>query len=274
MTFETLAPERNLSPIRGVLEAGRKQCRIIGALLMREMATRYGRTGLGFAWVVAEPLAFCFGVMILWGVTKPAYEHGVRLSPFVMTGYMSLVIIRHLIGLMASAIQSNTGLLYHRQIKPVHILFSRALLEVGGGTIAYFIVYVVLLAIGQVSLPNDYLLLYAGWFTLIFNAIGVALIIAGLAMIFEAFERLTSLISYAIIPISGAFFMVGWLPPGAREIFLKIPLVHGIEMMRSSVFGENVATYYDAPYAIAWAASMIIAGLLLIAYGRDRIDSE
>lgn len=99
--------------------------------MMREMATRFGREGLGFAWIVGEPLLFCFGVMILWSATKPEYEHGVRLIPFVMTGYMSLILIRHLIGALSSALQANLGLLYHRKISPIHIFASRAMIEIG-----------------------------------------------------------------------------------------------------------------------------------------------
>ena len=59
-----------------VASAISRQSRVIGALVMREMTTRYGRQGLGFAWVIGEPLIFCFGVLILWTATKPAYEHG------------------------------------------------------------------------------------------------------------------------------------------------------------------------------------------------------
>ncbi|UQV17452.1 hypothetical protein MU852_11160 [Brevundimonas albigilva] len=108
---------------------------IVSALMKREMVTRFGREGLGFAWLIAEPLVFCFGVMILWSFTKPAYEHGVRLAPFVMTAYMSLILLRHLISYMSGAVQANIGLLYHRQITPIHIFTSRILLEIlGGGT--------------------------------------------------------------------------------------------------------------------------------------------
>ena len=68
---------------------------INGALMMREMVTRYGREGLGFLWVVGEPLMFCLGVIVMWTFLKPAYEHGVRVGPFVMTGYMCLLLLRH-----------------------------------------------------------------------------------------------------------------------------------------------------------------------------------
>jgi capsular polysaccharide transport system permease protein len=251
-----------------------KQSRIITALVMREMTTRYGRQGLGFAWVIGEPLIFCFGVLILWSLTKPPYEHGVRLAPFVMTGYMSLILIRHFIALLSSALQANMGLMYHRQIAPLHIFMSRVLLELGGATGAFVVVYAVLLALGQVSLPHDYLLLYAGWLLLAWDALGFSLVLTGLAMRYEVMERLVPVISYILIPISGAFYMVSWIAPGMRSFVLWIPFVHPIEMIRAGVFGEFVATFYNAPYAILLGAIMTIAGLLIISASRDRIEVE
>lgn len=251
-----------------------RQSRIIGALIMREMTTRYGRRGLGFAWVIGEPLIFCFGVLFLWTLTKPEYEHGIRVAPFVMTGYMSLILVRHFISFLASAIQANLGLMYHRQVAPIHLLFSRALLELGGATGAFVVVYGILLALNQVSLPHNYLLLYCGWLLLAWTALGFALLLAGLAMRYEIMERLVPVISYVLIPISGAFYMVSWLPASAREYVMLIPFVHGIEMIRSGVFGEFIPTFYNAPYALFVGAIMNIIGLLMISASRDRIEVE
>jgi len=273
MASDTSIPDKSSFPRRffAVVE---HHLRIIGALILREMATRYGRQGLGFVWIVGEPLIFCFGVMLLWSFTKPPYEHGVRLAPFVMTGYMSLIMIRHLISLLSSALQSNLGLLYHRRITPMHILSARIILELAGSTTAFLIVYLVLLSIEQVSLPYDYLLLYQGWLTLAWVASGLALVLAGLAMRFEVFERMLGLISYAMIPLSGVFFMVAWVPPAAQKIYLSVPFVHGVEMIRAAVFGEFVVTYYDPVYPIIWGACLNVAGLLLIAGAREHMSSD
>lgn len=251
-----------------------RHSRIIGALIMREMTTRYGRRGLGFAWVIGEPLIFCFGVMIMWTLTKPSYEHGIRLAPFVMTGYLSLILIRHFISLLASAMQANLGLMYHRQIAPLHLLMSRGILELGGATGAFFVVYAVLLALNQVSLPQNYLLFYSGWLLLAWTALGFALVLTGLSMRYEIMERLVPVISYILIPISGAFYMVSWLPAAAREYIMWIPFVHGIEMIRGGVFGEFVTTYYWPAYALFIGAVMNIIGLLIISASRDRIEVE
>lgn len=275
--FSELPPRSALQIAKAPLafwRGARDQAQIIGALVMREMSTRFGRQGLGFAWLIGEPLLFCFGVLILWTATKPEYEHGIRLAPFIMTGYMSLILTRHMIGLLGNALQANLGLLYHRRITPVHIFSARILLELGGATGAFFVVYLTLLALGQVSLPHDLLLLYSGWFLLAWVSVGFSLVLAGLVMRFEMMERLVGLISYSLIPISGVFFMVAWLPPAYREIYLLIPFVHGVEMIRAGVFGEFVPTYYDAPYALFCGGVMNALGLLIIAGARDRVESE
>ena len=42
------------------------QLRVLGALLMREIITRYGRDNLGFLWLFVEPMIFTLGITALW----------------------------------------------------------------------------------------------------------------------------------------------------------------------------------------------------------------
>jgi ABC-type polysaccharide/polyol phosphate export permease len=44
----------------------RYEIRVIGALLMREILTRYGRHNIGFMWLFVEPMMFTLGVLALW----------------------------------------------------------------------------------------------------------------------------------------------------------------------------------------------------------------
>src|SRR5207253_2284130 len=44
------------------------QTRVIGALVMREIITRYGRHNIGFMWVFVEPMMFTTGVLGVWSL--------------------------------------------------------------------------------------------------------------------------------------------------------------------------------------------------------------
>lgn len=252
----------------------KKHSVILGALIRREIVTRYGREGLGFLWLVLEPLIFCFGVMALWSIIKPEYEHGIRVAPFVMTGYMCLLLFRHMTGALSVALQANTGLLHHRQLKPLHIYAARIVLEVIGGTMAFIITYIVLLALGSVSLPHDILLIYQGFYTLAWLSSGFALTFAALAIRFEVAERITPVMMYVMIPLSGAFIMVDWLPDRYQWIYLLNPLPHTVEMVRAGVFGEFVPTHFHPFYPLAWAAGLSLLGLSLLAQNRHHLDFE
>jgi len=248
--------------------------RVVGALLLREVVTRYGRQGIGFLWVVGEPLMFCLGVLLLWTLVKPEYEHGVRVAPFIMTGYMCLLLLRHTVSYSVSAVQANTGLLHHRKISIIHIYLSRSVLEFAGSTVAFVIVYLILLIIGAVSMPHDVTLLYGGWLLLWWFATGLALVFSGLAMEFEVMERIVPVLMYLMIPMSGAFIMASWLPDHWRAMFLLIPLPHTVEMVRAGVFGEFTPTYYDPVYVACWAAALNCLGLLILARAKKRLEVE
>ncbi|WP_198004307.1 ABC transporter permease [Brevundimonas sp. BAL3] len=260
--------------LRSIASPTSRQGKIIGALMMREIMTRYGREGLGFFWLVGEPLLFCFGVLLMWTILKPPYEHGIRLGPFVMTGYMSLLLLRHFLAACMGAVQANAGLLYHRKISILHIYLSRMVLEFAGGTAAFFIVYAALLSLGQVGLPHDYLLLYSGWTLMAWLAMGLGMIFSGLALRYELFERLVGFLSYALIPISGSFVMASFLPAGARGLYLLIPFPHAVEMIRAAVFGEFVDTYYTPAYALVWGLILNLTGLLLISSAKQHLEID
>ncbi|WP_292052396.1 MULTISPECIES: ABC transporter permease [unclassified Brevundimonas] len=266
--------KRRRSPLYSLYRSTIELGRTLYALIMREMMTRYGREGIGFFWLIAEPLAFCLAVIALWSAIKPDYEFGIRVAPFTMSGYMCLLVIRHLVTHSLHALQANTGLLFHRKVRPLHIYISRAILEVLGSTLAFFIVYVLLLALGQVDLPKDWLLLYAGWFILAWVSFGFALVLAALSIRFDAVERLNNLLLYIMIPLSGAFVMAEYVPVSYREYFLYIPFPHAIEMVRAGIWGEFIKTHYTPWYPIAFGGVLILIGLAMLNMFSNHIETE
>ena len=240
---------------------------------MREMATRYGRKGGGFLWVIGEPLLFCSGVIVMWLLLGRGHA-GVAVAPFVMSGYMCLLLLRHAISFSNSAISSNMGLLYHRLISPLHFYLARMVLELAGSTAAFIIVYAILLLFGQVDIPHDLMSIYGGWLLMWVMSMGTGFIISGVAMRSELFDRLVPLLSYAMIPLSGVFFMIDWLPEAARQAYLWVPYPNAIEMVRHGVFGEQVTTHFRTAYAIGSAFGMLLLGLLLIRDAESYVDVE
>lgn len=248
--------------------------RIIWALSLRELVTRYGRENLGFLWVIGEPLLFCISVSIMWSIIKPTYEHGIRIVPFIVTGYMPILLIRHGLQHGMYAVRVNAPLLYHRQISILHLFFARWIVEVVGVTFAFIVICVMLIPVGLLDFPQNLGLVYAGWFLLAWLTLGLAMIFGSLFEIFEPIERFVSVITYMMVPLSGTFYMAAWIPAQYRDYVLLIPFLNCVEMIRGGFFGDAVHTYYDIPYTMAWGAGFTLAGLGLSNFVRSRVHIE
>jgi capsular polysaccharide transport system permease protein len=266
--------ESGRNPLPAWLETPRRHGRIIWALLMRELTTRYGRNNIGFLWLLGEPLLFTFGVLIMWNIIKPPYEHGIRVTPFTITGYMPLILLRNLISHGVNSVRSNTSLLYHRQVTVLHLYIGRLTLDFVGITLSFAVAVTLLTTLGLMDPPRSLSLIYVGWMMLAWIAFGLAMALGAIAEVFEYVERFISLFTYILVPLSATFFMVAWLPQQYRGLVLKVPFVNCIECIRAGFFGEYTQTFYNIPYMAAWGASLTFLGLFLLRFVRERIDVE
>ena len=81
--------------------------RVIGALLLREMLTRYGRNNIGFLWLFVEPMLFTLVITIFWSATRTIHGSNIPIVAFALTGYSSLLMWRNMPGRCAGALKST-----------------------------------------------------------------------------------------------------------------------------------------------------------------------
>ncbi|HEV7257950.1 MAG TPA: sugar ABC transporter permease [Bosea sp. (in: a-proteobacteria)] len=250
------------------------QARTMNALAIRFMVTRYGRENIGFLWVVLEPMLLCVGVMVVWSVLKGSFEHGVQIIAFVFSSYMPLTLQRHIMSSGVFILRMNKGvLLTHRLITHLDSLISRIFMEFLGATAATLVIYAILIATRLIEPAYSYENMLLGWLMMGCIGTGFACIYAGLSEISEAVEKFFQPVQYFLLPVSGTFFMVDWLPSSTHEYLLLVPTVNAFELFRSGVFGPNVVTHYDMFYGFSSGLIMTAVGLLLIEAVKDRLDA-
>jgi capsular polysaccharide transport system permease protein len=250
------------------------QTRVIGALMLRELTTRFGRENIGFLWVMAEPLLFAVLVGLLWRVTKGPLEYGVDIVAFVVTGYIPLVLFRSSISRAVMSFTANGSLMYHRQIKILDIILVRFLIELIGHMMAYLFIALMLGAFGLFPWPYDMGFLLLGWGYYALFTLAVSLVIAPLSEMSEVLEKLMPVTAYLMVPFSGAFFIVSALAPTVADITLYSPPVHGMEMMRYGVFGPSIDPQFDYIYPLKFSLPCMALGLLLCRLVRKRLIVE
>lgn len=242
------------------------QLRVIGALLMREVLTRYGRHNIGFLWLFVEPMLFTIGVTALWTATLAFHLSNLPIVAFAVTGYSSVLLWRNMPGRCVSAIVPNLALMYHRHVKVIDIFASRILLEAVGTTISFATLVAFFAAIGWMRLPEDIVKVIGAWLLLAWFGAALGLLVGALSERTEVVEKLWHPIAYLLFPLSGAVFMVDWLPQAAQSLVLLLPMVHGVEMLREGWFGSAVRAHYDPGYL---AAACLVLSLLALAQVRE-----
>ncbi|PZU56381.1 MAG: capsule biosynthesis protein [Sphingobium sp.] len=250
------------------------QARVIHALMIRELITRFGRENIGFLWIMAEPLMFAGLVGLLWHFTHGATEHGVSVIAFVATGYIPLTLFRHCVSRSVAAFTVNQSLLYHRQIKVVDFIMARFIIELVGGMMAYLFIALFLIIIGEFPIPSDIGLLIAGWMLYGLFCFSLCLILAPLSEVSETVEKFIPVTTYIMIPFSGAFNMVSWLTPDARNFLLFSPFVNAMEMMRKGIWGDKITAYYDPWNPIVCSAIFALVGLIMCRRVRRMLTVE
>jgi capsular polysaccharide transport system permease protein len=250
------------------------QWRVVGALTIREIYTRFGRESLGFAWIVAEPLMFAVPVLFMWQAIRGSHEHGISLMPFLWSGYLPILLFRHLGGRILLFIRGNAGLLYHRRVGILDIFLARALLEIGGNLAALIATFAVFYVIGAIDVPKDLPMFYLGYFFMIWWSVAAALIIGGLSERSDWIAQIWMPYSYMYLVFSGFFYLCDWLPPGLRNIALYQPYTQAFEMIRAGVFGDVIKTYGDLVYTSFILAILTLIGLWVMRMGRKYVVIE
>jgi ABC-type polysaccharide/polyol phosphate export permease len=237
------------------------QKRVIGALLMREILTRYGRHNIGFLWLFIEPMMFTIGVTALWNIGQSMHGSDLPITAFAVTGYSAVLLWRNMPSRCILALQPNLSLMYHRNVRPIDIYAARLALEAFGAGFSFVVLTLVFTFMGWMSLPEDVMQTFAGWLLLAWFGAAIAILIGALSEEYEVVDKLWHPISYLSFPLSGAAFIVDALPPEAQEFMLYVPMVNATEYMREGFFGSHITAHYDLPYLIVVNLALTVLGL-------------
>ena len=249
------------------------QMRVIRALLMREVITRFGRENLGVLWLIGEPALFTLGVSALWSAAGLSHGSGLPIVAFAITGYSSVLMWRNTASKCNSAIHQNFNLLYHRNVQVIDLFVTRIILELAGATASFTLLALFFIAIEAIAPPVDLLQVIGGWLMLAWFGASLGLVLGSATAYSELVDRIWHPVSYLLFPLSGAAFMVDWLPQRGREVVLLLPMVHGVEIVREGFFGNAVRTHHDAGYMALFCLVLNLIGLLLVRDAGRRVQA-
>lgn len=250
------------------------QARVVGALLLREVITRFGRHSIGVLWLIVEPVLFTLGVTVLWYFIRAHTVTNIPVVAFAITGYSTILLWRNVANRCMHAIEPNLSLMYHRNVRVIDIFLARSLLEIIGATSSFVILSCAAAALELIRWPVDPLQLLVGWLLYCWFALALGFIVGSISERSEFFGRIWHVATYLFFPFSGAAFMVNWLPLSLREQALWIPMVHGCELVREGFFGDVIRTHGSVSFLLAVNMGMTLIGVALVREAGRRVQPE
>ena len=246
------------------------QANVIGALVMRELHTRYGRENIGYMWMLLEPALLASSVAVLHTGQRP---HGSDLAPvgFAICGYCTFIIFRSIITRAESTLEANKPLLFHSFVTIFDMIAARVVLE----SLSTLATLVILLsgacALGLATPPARLLIMMEAIGLLIWFSFAVAMPVCAATYVSKAVAKFVHPLMYILMPISGAFFLLSWIPQPYRGWLSWSPLAQIFEMVHTGEFESVQSSFYSPMYIIGWCLGLTLIGLLSLRIVRRHV---
>lgn len=254
--FAPLSPQtkpRRFATLRAVL-----------ALMLREMATTYGRSPGGYLWALLEPLG---GIAILtvifsFGFNTPSL--GTNFPIFYATGVLPFMLFNSVCNRVSTALLFSKALLAYPAVTFVDALIARFLVNtVTQGMVGYLVFGGILMIYDTRTLPQP--MLIAQSFALSAAlALGIGTLNAFLIARFAVWQMIWSILTRPLFLISGIFFLFNAMPYAAQGVLWYNPLVHVVGIMRAGFYPSYDASYTSVIFVLLVSLICFGAGLALL----------
>lgn len=242
----------------------RATARAIGALILREMATTYGRSPGGYVWAVLEPVA---GIAVL-SVAFAMFLHrpalGTNFPLFYATGYLPFTLYAALSTKIGQALQFSKPLLAYPSVTFVDAILARLILNALTQAVIFAVVMIDIHLIFGLRAILDWPAILLSFAMAAALGLGIGTLNCYLRALLPVWDLVWAVANRPLFLVSGVFFLYEGLPAAAQGILWFNPLIHVIGEMRRGFYPTYQAAYVSPAYVFAVALIPLALGLLLL----------
>lgn len=271
---EDLRPAAQPAPGAGVVRRF-ATFRAVSALILREMATRYGNSPGGFAWALLEPL----GSIVLLGIgfslllRNPPLGNSFIL--FYATGFLPFSLYMNVAGMVAQSLGFSRPLLQYPAVTWVDAALARFLLNSLTGLLVSFILLSTLLWLTDSRVLLDLPPIMGAMFLAMLIAAGVGVLNCALFGLYPIWAQIWGIVTRPLFLASGVIFLLDDLPPMAQSILWYNPLMHVTGLMREGFYPTYRPDYIDITYMVGFGLVTLFLGVLLMGrYHREILSNK
>lgn len=251
--------------------AWRVQLRVLFALIMREMATRYGRSAGGYVWAVLEPAGTVLILSLVFSYIARRPALGDSFPMFFATGYMAFHFYVDISRNVSQAVTFNKPLLTFPRVTILDTILSRFLLHLMTAAFVSTVILGALAAYTGERLVLDFSAVLTAVALAALLGVAVGAMNCALFVFSDAYQRIFNILNRPLFLISGVFFIYESLPRALQEVIWWNPLLHVTALMRRGFYPGYDAAFVSAAYVVFFAVPPLLLAVLMLPVVRARM---
>jgi capsular polysaccharide transport system permease protein len=236
---------------------------VIGALVLRDMRTRFGLGYLGFLGSFVVPFVHIGVIVAINYVLGRVVPVGTDALLYLSLAILPFILFIYTARQMLQAITANRPLFHFPRVKMIDSLIARSVVEIVGAVVMAVVVLAVL-HLGETPFRP------ASWSTFLAGLVASVAIGFSLGLVFATLAALTTVsivlfIGVAMVfwGLSGAFFIPDMIPEPYRSWLWYNPLLHATELVRVGYYSEYASQTLDPGYVVWFCVACTALGLVL-----------
>ncbi|KHK54607.1 polysialic acid transporter [Burkholderia sp. A9] len=242
-------------------EAFSIQRRVVYALFLRELKTRFGKHRLGYLWIFLEPAVHMLILFALLGLIAKHAMPGISFPVFLICGLVPYFMFVNIALRSLNALEANLGLLSYRPVHPLDTLIARAGLECIISVSVFVVLLVILGLTGQGVQLGNIPELVAIWGVLVLLGLGVGIIFLVIGHEFPVSEKVIPLFMRPLYFTSAVMYPITGIPVEYRGWIMWNPLAHAFELLRHTIVPAYAVENVSLGYMTFCALAILFVGL-------------
>ncbi|MCK8780579.1 ABC transporter permease [Rhizobium sp. NTR19] len=240
--------------------------RVVSAFIIREMATRYGRSPGGYLWAFLEPIAFIAIMSVLMGALGRMPPKGDSFTLFYATGFIAFNMYKGMLGYVTSSVSANKNLMTFPTVAPIDAVVGRVILEGATSVVVATIILFAASFTARYPFSVEWSKIIEATALAWLLAMGVALANIVLFARFPLYQKTFDIVMRPLFLLSGVFFNVADMPAGARNILLWNPVAHVVILFRQGFYGDAGTDYVDVQFLAETSCTALMVGMMLFTF--------
>lgn len=251
------------TPESRLRDAFLQHARVVSALMLRDIKTRFGATYFGFLVSMLIPLAHIGVVLTIFVLLGRRAPIGTDVALYLATAIVPFVIWSYTHQKVMQSFAQNRALTSFPIVKFNDILIARALVEMLN---AVLVVCVVTIALSMM-VQDLFVSKLSSFFLALILSYALGISTGFLFGVFSVLAPAAMIAGFVIVPLywatSGVFFIPEGLPEQLRFALSVFPLSHVVDFGRSAFYPSYLSDYANLLYVNAVIVGNILFGLAL-----------